>query len=691
MVRRIFSALTYARAVMLIALVIPSSSQVKPLLAKQVRNEVLTGQVALTNLLPASQRMRLAINLPLRNEADLYSFLQALYDPTGPAYHKYLTVSQFADDYSATPQDYDAVINWAKSKGFNVTSTSPSRRMVHIEGSVETINKAFNITMGTYRHPTEDRDFFSPDREPTVDAPVDILQITGLDNFYLPHTSIARKRADSQPRPDYGTGPGGYYLPSNMRTAYYGSGTLTGQYQSVGILSLDGYLTSDLTLFYSAAGIPKPSTTINNYYSDGFNGACSANGSGSGTCDDTEQIADIVQANGMAPQLYYIDVYEGSNYTYVLEQMASYNSDKVLTSSWFPGSTDKPSDDTYFLQFQAQGQTFLTASGDCGAFSGECAADRSHEPAYYYPATDPNITVVGATDLSTSGAGGPWLSETGWSNCSPSYSLCSGGGYVSGTGIPSYQSQSPILGEISNAGGSTTLRNSPDISADGNTDSYYVDNGATGGGLGGTSLAAPRWAGLIALGNQLAASESKAPIGFLNPYLYTIASNPTKYANDFHDITSGNNIPPSGGSGFYATTGYDLVTGLGSPQGANLLNDIVAMDAYYPWDFSLKLPYAQCSSPGNLSFNLQQSGNANSTSWVLTQTLTNVQIISLNWTVHDGQGTILTGGNYYGAGVTYLTASRAPVGTPTLSINGSILQTETGCDGQFQENVNATN
>jgi subtilase family serine protease len=158
---------------------------------------------------------------------------------------------------------------------------------------------------------------------------------------------------------------------------------------------------------------------------------------------------------------------------------------------------------------------------------------------------------VGGTDLTTTGPGGAWVSETAWVGSS-------GGFSTNGLGIPSYQTAS-----ISSSNhGSTTVRNVPDVAAEANTDNYFCANGSCSGGVGGTSLAAPRWAGVMAIANQ---QNRGAPIRFLNPTLYAIGRG-AGYNAEFHDITSGNNFNADSPSLYSAVSGYDLVTGWGSPR-----------------------------------------------------------------------------------------------------------------------------
>jgi subtilase family serine protease len=498
----------------------------------------------------SQQRLKLEIQLPLRNQAELTALLHDLYDPKSRKFHKYMSAAAFTEHFGAKAGDYNKVVAWAKAKGLTVTATTPNRRLVAVEGSVDTVNRAFQIKVNNYRHPVDGRTFYSPDREPTaVGLSVPLLQITGMSNYVLPHPMLRRSAAANFT----GSGPPFEYLPSDMRAAYYGKGPLTGASQSIGILSFDGYLASDVQLYYSKTGMAS-TVPIKNVLVGGFSGACTTVGSTTNsTCDDGEQVLDIVNAIGMAPGLEQILFYEGSSDTEILNQMATDNIAKVLSSSWGWNPADAASDDPIFQQFAAQGQSFVSASGDSGEFNSST---------YFFPGVDPYITQVGGTELTTTGPGGAWSAETAWPQ--------SGGGNVSGTPTPTWQ-QLPGVINLSNLG-STTLRNSPDVAAEANFDNPTVVNGSFVTGFGGTSFAAPRWAGFLALVNQQSVANGRSTVGFINPALYNLGSSSSR-SSAFHDITSGSNPPTAGdGSGFSAVPGYDLVTGWGSPAGASLIN-----------------------------------------------------------------------------------------------------------------------
>jgi subtilase family serine protease len=227
----------------------------------------------------------------------------------------------------------------------------------------------------------------------------------------------------------------------------------------------------------------------------------------------------------------------------------------------------------------AQGQNFFAASGDSSTWSASNEA---------WPADDANIVSVGGTDLTTSKAAGPWASETAW--------VDSGGGISpDGIPIPSWQKLAGVINSSNK--GSTTLRNGPDVSANANF-SFYVcadQTTCTANDYGGTSFAAPMWAGYLALANQQAAANGET-IGFINPIIYPAALT-SSYGTLFHDITSGT-------SGSYsAVTGYDLVTGWGTPNTNGLINLLAPTSGGGSFTLS--------ASPSSLT--ITQGGNGTST------------------------------------------------------------------------------
>jgi kumamolisin len=492
--------------------------------------------------------MRLVFALPLRDQAGLEDFLRDVYNPSSTSYRKFLTVEQFTERFGPSQEDYDSVIQFAKANGFTVVGTSRNRVNLNVTGSVADIERVLHVSMGIYQHPTESRTFFAPDREPTPNMSVRLWAISGLDNFSTPQRMLVKRTA----QPDgvisnatTGSCPGKSFCGSDMRAAYYGGTALTGSGQSLGLFEFIGTDLVDLTTYYTNAGqVNNVPITLKSV--DTQSTLCKEP-----SCDDTEQTLDMTQALGMAPGMSSLVMWIGtgglSGQTLddagILNGMATASPlNAQLSCSWAWKPADPNTDNPYFMEFAAQGQNFFDASGDSGNWA---------HASFVWPADDVFITSVGGTDLNTTGAGGAWASETGWVD---------GGGGISPNSfaIPSWQ----VAAAAGCAKCSQTLRNGPDVSANANF-SFYVcadQTTCTENEFGGTSFAAPMWAGFLALVNQQAVLNGNPVLGFINPALYTAYSS-SAYNTDFHDILSGGNT-------FGATVGYDLATGIGSPQAA---------------------------------------------------------------------------------------------------------------------------
>ena len=551
MIRSVRSSLLKFLAV---PLIVAAVGQAQSISTHHVRDEVRRSQAQHLGRLPQSQTLQLDLVLSLRDPAGLKAFLSELYNPSSASYRHFLSVQEFTDRFGPSQDDYDTVVQFAKDRGFDVVGGSRDGMDVQIKGPIWAIENAFHVNMSTYQHPKENRTFYGPDREPTVDLPFKLWHISGLDNYSVPQARVV-KRADYAAAhgitPDAvvshattGSGPSASFLGSDMRAAYYGSGSLTGSGQSLGLLEYYGTNLADVTTYYKNVGQTN-SVPISLVSTDGTSTACTYP-----SCDDTEQTLDITQALGMAPGLSSLVVYVGSTDTAIISAMTTHNPlPATIGCSWGWTPVDPTMLDPYFQRMAAQGQNFFAASGDNGPW-GKTSSNGA------WPADDPYVVSVGGTDLVTASAGGPWASETAW--------VDSGGGInLDKIAIPAWQQLAGVI-NTSNKG-STTLRNGPDVSANSNF-TFYVcadQTTCTANSYGGTSFAAPMWAGYIALVNQQLAAGSKSPIGFMNPTIY--AQNVTSgYTSNFHDITTGSST--GAGGSFPAVTGFDLVTGWGSPN-----------------------------------------------------------------------------------------------------------------------------
>jgi len=502
--------------------------------------------------LPGTNQLRLAIGLPFRQPEDLTNLLQRLYHPGSADYRRFVTTEEFIRRFGPLEQDYQAVIDFARGNGLEVVGTHPNRMLVDVRATVADVERTFRVKMRTYPHPTENRLFYAPDVEPSLELKTPILHVSGLDNYVAPHSMSLHEISSTSLTagvPRNGSGANGAFMGSDFRNAYVPGSALTGAGQVVGLFELNGYYASDIAAYKTLARLPD--VPLQNVLIDGFSG--SPGGRRSGSLNE-EVALDIEMAISMAPGLSQVLVYEGSPNASVaviddiLNQMATDNLANQLSCSW--GFDIDILSQQIFQQFAAQGQSFFLASGDSGAFVGPVLQ----------PSDNPYVTVVGGTVLTTSSSKA-YVSETTWNGSS--------GGISTVFPIPSWQRGI----DMSANRGSATMRNTPDVAMVADNVLTLADRGQSIT-VSGTSIAAPLWAGFMALVNQQAAAEGKPPVGFLNPALYAIGRGPDA-TRAFHDIISGNNINPSSPTLFAAVPGYDLCTGWGTPNGTNLIKALI--------------------------------------------------------------------------------------------------------------------
>ncbi|HEX4122816.1 MAG TPA: protease pro-enzyme activation domain-containing protein [Verrucomicrobiae bacterium] len=506
--------------------------------------------------LPPDHPLHLAIGLPLQHTNELADLLARLYNPSDPLYRHFLTPQQFCSRFSPTLSQYESVIAFVRQSGFKIAATSSNRMLVDISGPVSKVERAFNVRLSRYRHPTEAREFFAPDRQPSVPSAIPIIDIDGLSDYALPRPHI---RPTQTAFPKAGSASGGAYMGGDFRAAYVPGVPLNGAGQSVGLLEFDGFYTNDILRYDQDAGLSQvPLQTI---LIDKFSGMPS------NTTNNTEVSMDIEAVESMAPGLSNILVYEAyptNSPNDILNQMVEDNAASQIGCSWGWSGGPSAATDQILQQMAAQGISFFCASGDGDAYLNGAVDDPSSDNA---PSDSAYLTVVGGTTLTTTGPAGAWQSETVWNW---------GGGNGSAGGISSYYTIPSWQEGISmqNNGGSASWRNIPDVALTADN-IYVVCNNGVSGSYGGTSCATALWAGFMALVNQQAATARQPPVGFVNPAIYQIGAG-ENYSASFHDIITGDNFSPSSPTSFAATVGYDLCTGWGTPAGYNL---IVALTA----------------------------------------------------------------------------------------------------------------
>ncbi len=526
-----------------------------------VRRAHLVGRVA------GTQPVGLALTLPLRHQAALAELLGRLSTPGDPLYGHFLTPAEFTARFGPTEADYAAVAAAAKSAGLAVTGTHPNRLILDVSGPASTVEAAFGLRLHTYAA-ADGHLFRAPDAGPRLPGGMAgrVLGVVGLDTAARPHSHLREALA----RPSVlagrsGTGPGGGLSPSDVKTAYGLSSPANGAGQTLALYELDGFTASDIAAYEARFGLPAvPLQTI---LVDGFSGA-----PGGGADEVT---LDIELALALAPSLSKILVYEAPNNNTTQQYLDGYNRiatdnlAKQISTSWGEPESQAAGmlttgENQIFQQMAAQGQSLFSATGDLGAYDDGAALSVDD------PGSQPYVTGVGGTTLTTNGSGGTYASETVWSSppdlrfiTDPTYSAFGnggGGGFSTLWPAPSYQS---------NLNPAPAMRSVPDVALNSDPQTGYSIYYAGGWHVyGGTSAAAPLWAGFTALANQGRAALGKPPVGFLNPVLYQIGASAV-YGSNFHDITAGTNL-------YYpAGPGYDNASGWGSFIGSALLSTLV--------------------------------------------------------------------------------------------------------------------
>ncbi len=313
----------------------------------------------------ATNRLQLAIGLPIHNKQGLSNLVRQIYSPSSGQFHHYLTPEQFAAQFSPTEQEYQSVIAYAKANGLETVRRFGNRAVLDVAGTAADIEKMLHVKLGYYRHPTEDRQFYGPDTAPSVEAGLPISYIVGLDNYITPQGRVHQvlpQRATGGGRIDNGSGTNGYYIGYNFRKAYAPGVTNTGTGQAIGLFELVGYTPNDITKYESLAGLPNvPVVPI-----------IMTNASGlpdSSFNHDGEIALDIEMVISMAPGLLEVEVVEGYTGVDAMNEFVSPTQGEPIpgqvSSSW--GFSEGVSLETQLLEMQAQGQSFFLASGDSGA------------------------------------------------------------------------------------------------------------------------------------------------------------------------------------------------------------------------------------------------------------------------------------------------------------------------------------
>lgn len=551
-------------------------------------------------------------------EADLKALTAAQQNPASPLYHQWLTPEQFASRFGMADADIAKVESWLQQQGFSIDSVARGKTMIRFSGTASQAEAAFATELHTYTVKTSKgvENHFAPSTTLSVPAALAgvVEGVRNLDNFRP--RSLIRMQPLSVPRPKYTESSGDHDLaPADIYTIYditplYNAG-VTGAGQAIAIVGQSDVSLTDVANFRSAAGLTASAPT-----------KVLVPGSGApffSSGDETESDLDLEWSGAIAKSADIEFVYTGDGTNFSAFDSIAYAIDQriapIVSSSYGDCELDLNGStlESVFEQANVQGQTVLSASGDDG--STDCFTDTTLPVseqgalAVDYPASSPNVTGVGGTQFSgdvssastywgsSNTAGGAsvisYIPEAAWNEDSSADGLGSTGGGASVLFTkPSWQTGSNVPTD--------GARDVPDVALDAAylhdpylyCSSDVANTGITGScangfldtanshttTAGGTSFAAPIFAGILALINQ---KQNATGQGLINPTLYALAANATTYGSAFHDITSGNNDCSAGSnfcltsgssSGYSAGTGYDQVTGLGTIDATNLAN-----------------------------------------------------------------------------------------------------------------------
>jgi subtilase family serine protease len=694
--------------------------------------------------MPGNSRLNgisIYFNRTAAQQADLNGLLAAQQDPHSPQFHQWLTPEQFAARFGMAQSDTDKVQTWLQQQGFSVDPVARSRNMIRFSGTAAQVESAFRTEMHYYnaaggRH-------FAPSTALSVPAAI-APAIAGIRNLH-----------DLRPRPQHVTARAAFtssqsgsvfFAPPDIATVYdvkpLTSAGINGSGQAIAVVGQSAVSLSDIEHFQSAAGLTKKDPTMTLVPGTGTSTVISGG-------DEAESDIDLEWAGALATGATINFVYVGSDTNFSVFDSLQYAVEQklapIISFSYGSCETELTNADTAVLegvnqQASAQGQTIIVASGDQGSTA--CAADTNLSAAQQeaiavnYPASSAYVTSMGGTAIDqtntaylTAGQGYwtaqgssdivssalKYIPEVVWNDDDTQNGISSTGGGASVlVGKPSYQAA------LTPADGA---RDVPDISIYSspnfpgflfctsdqsmwNTTQTPAQRASCNSGFrdssskdltiaGGTSFAAPIFAGMLALINQKAGYTNGQ--GLINPVLYTLAADSSTYESAFHDITSGNNNCTAGPSfcsstdGFSAGTGYDQVTGLGSLDLANLVAawPVKGSAALIPTTTTILASNTNPNSGTSVNFTITVT--ANSTSVPTGTVSVAVDGGTANTQTLDSKGTYTLTTSFTTAGSHQVTASYSGDSTFAASTGGAaVVNIATGSSGKGNFTLGAT-
>jgi subtilase family serine protease len=550
--------------------------------------------------LSGSKALHVTVALKPRDPAALQSYATAVATPGSDAFRHYLSVAAFRSRFAPTDAQIASVRSALSAEGLKPSAASANGLEINIAGNAAQLSRAFSVSFDSVRL-ASGRVAYANTTAPAMPATVAPLVqgVLGLDSLQQVRSNAMHRRTIPggalAARPDVVTGgpqpcaaasSSGGLTADEFASGYdfsplYQAGD-EGAGQTIALAEFEPDASSDISAYASCYGL----STAGVSYIPVDGGLGSGTGSGESTLD----IEDVL---GLAPDASILVYQDPGNsdaqWLNLYNTMVSQDRASVISTSWYEScdDADTPSatvqaENTIFEEAAAQGQSVFVATGDAG--SEACLQGGGSDDALNVQdmGSQPFVTGVGGTQITNLG---PRPTERTWND--GTQNGAGGGGISKVWPMPSYQSNAAAGLNVINANSSGApcaapagdyCREDPDVSASASAESAYaIDFDGSWGGFWGTSAAAPLWAAYTALVNGSSAC-SGTTVGFANPLLYQVAA--SDYANAFNDVTTGNNDITGGNGGLFpAGPGYDMATGLGTPNGAVLGQDLCAARA----------------------------------------------------------------------------------------------------------------
>lgn len=514
---------------------------------------------------PAQQPVSFLLLLPGSRSARLAADLAAMYDPRSSRFGRFLTAQQ-AEQYGASPGVVARVARFLRRAGVR-TAWQPGDSWVSVRGRAGTVDRVFRSDVHAYQTP-DGRRMVASIRDPMIPTAL---------RRYVRATSHLASAAWLRGRLSSGTS----LTPADIQRMYdiapLRAAGVDGSGETIVFFEIDGFRQSDLDAFTRKYGLPPMRPVIR---------------AGPRLAPGGEAPMDLEAAHAIAPgaklvvynlnqdtiagrassQAQFEDMLVAFQRKIVNENPRAIVSNSVGGCANVLGSGVASALRAVYDRADALGEAWFAASGDQGAFDCLQNLEQAGDPpgrrdiAVDIPASVPGVTGVGGTRVEVA-ADGTWQDEVAWEG--PIETSGSGGGVSGYFTRPSWQRAPGVTATSRNP---RNMRSVPDVAAaaDPASSGLYVIDGSTTQ-EGGTSQAAPIWAGIMALTNEYLRKNGGRRLGFANPALYALARTPQPYP-PYHDITRGSNLV------YPAQPGYDMATGLGTPDAWNLARDLLAYE-----------------------------------------------------------------------------------------------------------------